>query len=187
MSTAPNKTSATLEDLYPSLNSEIFLDQQDVGFRRQGIQFLSFPLSFNTEAMIAVDQLSAVLKVQPHQITPIPGMDPWVLGVYNWRGTITWVIDLAAFLGQPPLFQQSGSLNTLSVLIGCSTSTHAFLGLAISQVGDMHWCQPDDIASAPATAVTQGLAPYLRGHTLTSQGDIALILDMHPLFERLSL
>ncbi|GBF83605.1 CheW protein [Aphanothece sacrum FPU3] len=51
------------------------------------------------------------------------------------------------------------------------------LGLVVSGVEDIEWCNPAEIQSPPASAVTPSLAPFLRGYWLKTQGDMFVILD----------
>lgn len=159
--------------------------------QRGELQFLNFPLSVDTSAMLPVSQLSEVLTLSPAQVVPIPDMEPWVLGIYNWRGEILWIIDLSHLLGLQPLQQESSSFSAYKVMVaqgqhsGSQLPLH--LGLAVRDVEDMHWCNPSDIASAPTAAITPGLAPFLRGYTLGSDREMLMALDTTPIFERLGI
>jgi positive phototaxis protein PixI len=51
------------------------------------------------------------------------------------------------------------------------------LGLLVNRVEDMEWCNPDNIQSPPASAVTPELVPYLRGYWLKPNGEILVVLD----------
>ncbi|GBF83604.1 chemotaxis signal transduction protein [Aphanothece sacrum FPU3] len=62
-------------------------------------QFLRFDLVPDTTLMLPVAQLTEVLTVPLGQIVPIPHMPPWVMGIYNWRGEILWMVDLGHLLG----------------------------------------------------------------------------------------
>jgi positive phototaxis protein PixI len=150
--------------------------------QRGGLQFLTFPLGEDTQAMLPISQLTEVLPLATGQVVPIPDMTAWVLGAYNWRGEILWIVDLGQFLGFAPLHHQTRSRSGYSVLISQSGSSR--LGLAVSQVEDMHWCEPANIESPPTTAVTAELAPFLKGYTLSDRGEILLTLDAQAIFDR---
>jgi positive phototaxis protein PixI len=146
------------------------------------LQFLTFRLTEDTQAMISVQVLAEILTPSLLQVVPIPGMPAWVLGAYNWRGEILWVVDLAQFLGlgRGQILSQTSS--TCTVLI--THIQHHRLGLVVSQVSDMLWCNPDDVESAPGSAVTPDLAPVLQGYTLGSAGEILLALDVQAIQQR---
>ncbi|MEM8780003.1 MAG: chemotaxis protein CheW, partial [Cyanobacteria bacterium P01_G01_bin.49] len=137
-------------------------------------QFLRFYLVPDTTLLLPVSQLTEVLTVSLNQIVPIPQMPAWVMGVYNWRGEILWMIDLAALLGLTPWHQQPQVnpvyraivLQSVSASSGSANSQRQMLGMVVNRVDDIEWCNPDDIRLLPGTAVTANLGPFLRGYWL---------------------
>ncbi|HEY9652883.1 MAG TPA: chemotaxis protein CheW, partial [Coleofasciculaceae cyanobacterium] len=65
-------------------------------------QFLRFHLLPNTTALLPIEQLTEVLTISRDQVVPIFHMPPWVMGVYNWRGEILWILDLGHLIGLTP-------------------------------------------------------------------------------------
>lgn len=171
------------------LNQLEYLTQVDQS-QRGSLQFLRFPVGDRTHAMLPVEQLTEVLTVASGQVVPIPEMPDWVLGVYNWRGEILWIVDLGQLLGVRSLHQHTTALPSYMVLVAqyqrATTSTSSRLGLAVRMVDDLHWCDPSDIASPPPAVITSHLAPFLRGYTLGTDGEMLLALDITPLFEGLA-
>jgi positive phototaxis protein PixI len=152
--------------------------------RKQEQQFLRFVLLPDTNLMVPLRQISAVLKVGYGEIIPIPEMPVWVMGVYNWRGEIVWMIDLGQLVGFTPWYQQSvRSSHHKAILIHPSyqkkkSETSAeIIGLIVSEVEDIEWCDPNELHSPPASAVTPELAPFLRGYWVKKDGDILVTLD----------
>lgn len=166
------------------LNQLEYLTQVDQS-QRGSLQFLRFPADDRTHAMLPVEQLTEVLTLASNQVVPIPEMPAWVLGVYNWRGEILWIVDLGQLLGGRSLHQQSTALQSYTVLVAQHrrANTPSHLGLAVRMVDDLHWCDPSDIASPPPAVITSQLAPFLRGYTLGIDGEMLLALDITPLFE----
>lgn len=148
-------------------------------------QFLRFHLVPDTTVMLPVAQLTEVLTIPVGQIVPIPHMPVWVMGVYNWRGEILWMIDLGQLLGLTPWYQQAmtGSFYRALVLHsvgseGTNTKIRGqLLGLVVSQVEDIEWCNRSEIQSPPSSAITPSLAPFLRGYWLKDNGDMVITLD----------
>ena len=155
-------------------------------------QFLRFHLEPDTKAMIPVCQLSEVLTVGLGQIVPIPHLPAWVLGVYNWRGEILWMVDLGYLLGLTPWHQQSTRRSHYRTIIlngdigygekqrksgFKSQDRNQMLGLVVNLVEDIEWCNPDDIQSPPTASVSDKLVPYLRGFWIKPDGDVILTLD----------
>jgi positive phototaxis protein PixI len=145
-------------------------------------QFLRFYLEPDTTVMLPVSQLTEVLTIPLGQIIPIPHMPPWVMGVYNWRGEILWMVDLGQLFGLTSWAQLSIKSSTYKafVLKASGNSPEAkkqALGLIISRVEDIEWCDPNAIQSPPAAAVEPGLAPFIRGFWVKPDGDIIVTLD----------
>ncbi len=152
---------------------------------RASEQFLRFHLVPDTTALLPIQQLTEVLTIPRSQIVPIFHMPAWVMGVYNWRGEILWMVDLGHLLGLTPWHQQpSGTSScTAVVLQDCSkqtTSTNLksqMLGVVVNRVEDIEWCNSDWIQSPPSSTVTAELLPFLRGYWLKSNGDILAVID----------
>ena len=145
-------------------------------------QFLQFRLGQDTRVMLPITQLIEALTISFGQIVPIPHLPAWVMGVYNWRGEILWMIDLGHLVGFTPWHQQVVNTSTHRAIMKHDRSQRAkdkslAIGLVVSQVEGIEWCSPDQIYSPPASAVTPELAPFLRGFWLKPNGDMLTILD----------
>lgn len=146
-------------------------------------QFLRFYLEPDTKVMLSVAQLTEVLTISLGQIIPIPHMPAWVMGAYNWRGEILWMVDLGHLVELTPWHQQTQRSATYKALVlrsfsGESTATKSqVLGLVIGRVEDIEWCNPEDIQSPPASTVAPGLSPFLRGFWVKPDGDIIVTLE----------
>lgn len=147
-------------------------------------QFLRCYLAPDALVMLPVAQLTEVLKIPIGQITPIPHLPAWVMGVYNWRGEVLWMVDIGHLLGFHPWHQQSVSTSSYTVaILHAETSlrnggeNRQMLGLVVTQVQDIEWCDPEQIQSPPPSAITPELAPFLRGYWLKSSGEMLACLD----------
>ncbi|MBF2056444.1 MAG: purine-binding chemotaxis protein CheW [Cyanobacterium sp. T60_A2020_053] len=156
---------------------------------KSGSQFLRFVLLPDTNLMIGLKEIAAVLKIPFGKIVPVPEMPNWVIGVYNWRGEIVWMIDLGQLLGFTPWYQQSVTAsNHKAVVIHPSNqnlkniSTGELVGLVVSDVQDIEICNVDDLHSPPASAVTPELAPFLRGYWIKDNGEIIVTIDGDAVF-----
>ncbi|WP_013321244.1 CheW domain-containing protein [Gloeothece verrucosa] len=148
-------------------------------------QFLRFYLVPDTTVILPLTQLTEVLSIPLGQIIPIPQMPSWIMGVYNWRGEILWMVDLGQLLGLTPWHQQSITSSFYRAIVLHSMSSEQaptrvkgqVLGLVVSQVEDIEWCNPQEIQSPPASAITPCLAPFLRGYWLKPGGKMMVTLD----------
>ncbi|NEP57511.1 MAG: chemotaxis protein CheW [Symploca sp. SIO2G7] len=163
------------------MNSEL----QTPNFKLRREQFLRLYLARNTTALLPLQQLTEVLTIPIGQIVPIPDMRAWVMGVYNWRGEILWIVDLGHLVGLTPWYQQTSNVSAhkavvLSIYTASTSSTKVqsqMLGLVVNQVEDIEWCNPDSIQSPPSSTVTAELVPFLRGYWLKANGEILTVLD----------
>lgn len=154
-----------------------------------GQQFLRVHLLPDTTAILPVQQMTEVLTIPIASVVPIPQMPAWVMGVYNWRGEILWMVDLGQLVGLTPLHQQTTSRSNYTAVVinsgeqsdkqptGSQKTGRRTLGLLVNQVEDMEWCNPDEIQSPPLSAITPELVPFLRGYWLKSNGEILVVLD----------
>ncbi|MEB3190765.1 MAG: chemotaxis protein CheW [Snowella sp.] len=154
-------------------------------------QFLRFYLEPDMVAMLPVMQLSEVLTIALGEIVPIPHLPPWVMGVYNWRGEILWMVDLGALLGLTPWHQQMASTRSYYralILNGAISvkqtekvyrgqNSNQMLGLVVTRVEDIEWCNTDELQSPPAASVSTQLIAYLRGFWVKPSGDVVVALD----------
>lgn len=143
-------------------------------------QFLRFHLNPDTKAMLPVEQITEVLKIQLGQIVPIPHLPAWVMGVYNWRGNILWMVDLGHLVGLDSWYQHVNRNYTAIVLsphqARTKTATDIHLGLIVAGVEDIEICNPIEIQSAPNLSVT-AIANYSPGYWLKPQGEMILVFD----------
>lgn len=107
--------------------------------------YLNFQITSDHLGMIPTDQLVEVITLTSHQIVPIPEMPPNVLGVYNWRGEVIWIIDSA-------LIVSPTATPTIKHAILLRHQTQV-IGLIVQSINQMIWCDPSDIqAPSPAPA-----------------------------------
>ena len=154
-----------------------------------GEQFLQLSLPKMT-VLLPVCQLTEVLTIPVGQIVPMPHMPPYVIGVFNWRGEILWMVDLGHLCGLTPWYEQSTYGSTHSAVVlqlrrrqstspaqKATSAKSQTLGLVVNKVGDIEQCNPDAIQSLPSSTSTPKLAPLLRGYWWKPEGDMFAVLD----------
>jgi positive phototaxis protein PixI len=148
-------------------------------------QFLRLYLVPGTAALLPIQQVTEVLTLAPGQIVPIPHMPAWVMGVYNWRGEILWMVDLGHLCGLTPWYQQSISASVHKAVAmniredhGRSSRTKGqMLGLVVDRVEDIEWCNVDEIQSLPLSTVNPEFARFLHGFWWKSNDDMLAVLN----------
>lgn len=110
--------------------------------KQQISQFLSFHLTAELQAMLPTAQLAEIASVDPSQIVPIFELSTAVMGVYNRRGEVLWVVDLAYLLElEAIVFHNLRHYYNLLILQRESQQ----VGLAVRQVGQLILCPDSQI------------------------------------------
>ena len=159
--------------------------------RAEEKQFLRFYLEPETKLMLPIGQVTEVLKIGIGQIVPIPQMPSWVMGVYNWQGNILWTIDLGHLIGLNSWYEQEISISNYTAIVlapdrkknRAKDGETLSIGLIVTRVEDIEWCDTSLIQSPPAEAVTPALAPFLQGYWLKLNGEMILTLDGRAIIE----
>jgi positive phototaxis protein PixI len=131
-------------------------------------QFLTFSVSPTQQVMLATKQLVEILSLSLGQITSIADVATSVMGVCNWRGEVLWVIDLADLMGFEPMY--GGGYTQVNANVILARSQGMVVGLAVAKVGQMLWCEADQILPAPATFAQSEMSRFLRGYWLNQTG-----------------
>ncbi|PZU94056.1 MAG: hypothetical protein DCE90_15615 [Pseudanabaena sp.] len=148
-------------------------------------QFLTFSLANDQQALLPTTQLLEIVQIDLTQITAISGLpSPSVMGIYNWRGEIVWVIDLASMLGCKPLYAQALDLGRFQD--NCSViflrSLNSVIGFAVSQVGQLIRINSSAIETSGLT-LSPVMAQVCQGSWLNSRDESLLVLDGNALIE----
>ncbi len=104
------------------------------------------------------------------RLTPMPNMQPFIMGLLNRRSKVLWTIDLALMLGLPAVESNVQHYNIVIISNGSAS-----LGLIVQAVESVMRLTPESIQS-PLGQVSSNLVPYLRGCSLQEQ-EILLVLD----------
>lgn len=98
-------------------------------------------------------------------VQPMPYVQPWFLGVTNLRGSLSGVVDLALFLGQP----DTGARTTMALaqcrLVGFNPALEAHCALLVDELLGMRTTE-SFVRSVPAAPTD----PAWLGHVYTDAG-----------------
>ena len=149
-------------------------------------QFLRFQLDRETAALLPIAQLIEVLKIPLGDLVPIPHMPEWVMGVYNWRSEILWMVDLASLVGLAPWYQRSMRPSHYTAIIlnadpeendATLDNPRTAIGLLVGAVDDIEWCNTDNLQFPPSMSIPSTFAPFLHGYWLKSEAEMLAVLD----------
>ncbi|MGC9505629.1 chemotaxis protein CheW [Baaleninema sp.] len=146
-------------------------------------KFLQFGLGDRDRALIRVDCVAEIVTVRVPEILPVPQMRSCIMGVYNWRGEMLWVVDLGELLGYAPQVprrnrepgQPQSPDTAIAIVVEWEDST---IGFVVPQVLDLetynlaHQQAPDSQLFPPS------VMPYLQGFFIDPKGDIVIVVDI---------
>jgi positive phototaxis protein PixI len=126
-----------------------------------GQKFLRCQLGPDRTALILVDRVIAVLTVHVGEVLAVPHMPNFVLGIYNWRGEIIWLLDLAAQLG---LSASTLATNPVSLPIIIAQVGEQSFGLAVLQIFDIESHDIEQLHPATPGLFSPQLQPFVKGY-----------------------
>jgi positive phototaxis protein PixI len=138
-------------------------------------KFLSFNLGTKNTAVISLQHITEVLQVSLTEICGVPQMPSCVLGIYNWRGEMLWLVDLEDMLGYPSLSQ---GVNLLSKMMAIVIQKEGkSLGLLVRQLMDIEWLNPNQIKPPNAELFSQHISSILQGYFINESENMIISLD----------
>ncbi|MDY6784856.1 MAG: chemotaxis protein CheW [Cyanobacteriota bacterium] len=175
--------SAWLESsiVLPSLQSH----QPERVQKSAGEEFLRFYLSTKDAALLPVSYVKEVLQVAIADILPVPHMSDRLLGAYNWRGEMLWLVDLDRLLGLNSTValgevRRSGfeaNFGTTSAI--ALQVDDRILGLVVRRVEEIERHDVEEIEPATGGLFDAQLLPFVSGYLTEAD---ALVLDAPAIF-----
>jgi positive phototaxis protein PixI len=159
-STATSLDLVTLDDLF----------NEALGPSETGERLLRFPLGLEDSALLPLEQITEIIRVNVAEILPVPEMPSCVLGICNWRGTMLWLIDLNHLLGYPPLSQQERGLATsMAMVVQLNEQT---VGLVVQRVNDIELHELQQLQPAAPGLFSPKLLPFVLGALPRGKGTV---------------
>lgn len=137
-------------------------------------RLLRFPLGHQDSALLPLEQIGEVLRVNATEILPVPEMPHCVLGICNWRGDMLWLVDLNHLMGYLPLEQQ-GQLSAALVVLVVQVNDQS-VGLVVAQVNDIEYHNLQHLQPAAPGLFPPKLLPFILGSLPEEQG---IVLNIH--------
>ncbi len=150
-------------------------------------RFLRFQFGFEDTALLPLANVKEVLQILVEEILPVPDMPNCVLGIYNCRGEMLWLVDLEVQIGlsslvRNPLKGQHLALPTSNVLTAIAIQVDdKYLGIVVPQVVDIEEHSPQALQTPSAGLFPPSLLPFIQGYLTDSSSPVlatkALIQD----------
>lgn len=144
---------ATMESLTNRISQPLWQDSK--------AKFLRFSLGCQDSGLLLLAEVSEVLGVTVADILSVPEMPSCVLGIYNWRGKMLWLVDLAHLVDYPPLSWQGRDLvSAMAIVIQMNGQS---IGLVVQHVFDIELHDAEQLESA-AGLFPPRLLPFVKGY-----------------------
>jgi positive phototaxis protein PixI len=123
-------------------------------------RLLRFSLDQQDSALFPLAQMVEIFRLELIEILPIPDVPSWVLGIYNWRGEMLWLIDFNALVGYPSISQQKQGT---APAFGLVVQGEQHLGFVISQVHEIELHDLQDLQPVVSNLFSAELLPFVLG------------------------
>ncbi len=138
-------------------------------------KFLSFSLGISDTAVIPLEQITEVVQIPLTEICGVPQMPNCVVGIYNWRGEMLWLVDLEEMLGYPPLLQGSNFLSKMMALV--LEHDGKYLGILIRQLIDIDGLDTQEMKQTSGEVFYPEMTPFLQGYFINDAEQMIFNLD----------
>jgi positive phototaxis protein PixI len=138
--------------------------------RTTGDMFLRFELDRQTTAVVPMLQTLEAIILPAGRISVIPNLPAPVMGLFNRRSSLLWLVDLPDILGLEPIDRHAHSYDVALLKVGETP-----LAVAVRSILGVTRFAKEEIES-PIGSFNPAFTPYLHGWILREQ-ELVLVLD----------
>ncbi len=138
-------------------------------------KFLSFNLGTTDTAVISLQNITEVLQVSLSEICAVPQLPNSVLGIYNWRGEMLWLVDLEEMLGYTALSKNLKNISRMMAII--LENDGQYMGLLVRQLMDIEWLDITEMKEPYPELFSAKLSSFLQGYFINKSEEILFNLD----------
>ncbi len=143
--------------------------------------FLSFSLRDKYIGVITLENVQEIFTIDLANICRVPQMPNCVVGVYNWRGEMLWLVDLDLMFGYSPLESQA-DLYAKSMVMKLSYESKS-LGILVNEIRDIEHLDIEFIKSPDEHLFSLEISPFVQGYFIDSNEEILINLDTKAIFQ----
>jgi positive phototaxis protein PixI len=148
-------------------------------------QLLRFQLQSNLTALMEIDLVTELVNIPIDRIVPMPHLPPAVMGIYNWRGEILWIVNLATLIGASRPAGRSRSLQPTIIIASGTTPEDRLqttVGLVVDELDEIEWFDLDSIQSPVPANIYPEFSKWANGCWISPTGENLLRLDGKTIF-----
>lgn len=145
-----------------------------------GDPYLRCQLTPGENVLLSMEYVQESLLVPGEQITPIPNMSAFVVGLMNSRDRVFCTIDLAQLLGVSSSSTYSRQYHIVVIRVSPLVSRHStseseqFLGLIVNRIQGITRVMSDEMRS-PQENLPSHFAPYLQGWVINQEQSLPVL------------
>jgi positive phototaxis protein PixI len=132
--------------------------------------FLRLKLDEQTHAVVPMLQTQEAIVLPAGRISVIPNLPSPILGLFNRRSSLLWLVDLPEILGLEPLDRHAHSYDIALLNVG-----QVPLAVAVRSIQGVIRFAQEQIES-PIGSFNPAFTPYLRGWILQEK-ELVLVLE----------
>ncbi len=143
-------------------------------------QFLRFQLQPDLMGLMEIDLVTELVNIPSDRIVPMPHLPPAVMGIYNWRGEILWIVDVATLIGANRPVGRSRSLQPTIILSSGVTPEDRLqttVGLVVDELDEIEWFDLDLIQSPVPDYIYPEFSKWANGWWVSANHQNFLRLD----------
>jgi positive phototaxis protein PixI len=138
--------------------------------RTSGDMFLRLKLDEQTYAVVPMLQTQEAIVLPAGRVSVIPNLPSPVMGLFNRRSSLLWLVDLPQILGLEPIDRHAHSYDIALLKVG-----QVPLAVAVRSIQGVIRFDREQIES-PIGSFNPAFTPYLRGWILQEK-ELILVLE----------
>jgi positive phototaxis protein PixI len=145
-------------------------------------RFLGFTINDDFNALIPLVDLQATIKIAFDDILPVPQMKESLLGIINYAGKATWVIDLAHLFGGAHYrsVQTPAPTSGMGLLFQIQQETVAIL---VQKVSTIETYNPDLCLPIGDAMFPDRMKSFLSGYFMDDRQQSWVVVDLRRAIE----
>ncbi|MDJ0729315.1 MAG: chemotaxis protein CheW [Crocosphaera sp.] len=164
-------------------NVSVFDINHQLSQLEDGQKFLRFPLNSTTDGLLPLGELQEVCPLALPTILPVPEVAQSLLGIINWRGKATWIVDLGSLWGachwcEGETLADSG----MALLVPWKEGT---IGLLIQEIKTVEIFNPQLCLPIPEGMFSQELSSLAQGYFVNAPEKTWIVLDIDSIMQKI--
>ncbi len=127
-------------------------------------RLLRVTLDHQTTVLMPLVAIKEILKVPVTAIMPVPHLPAPVLGIYNYRGTMLWLVDLALHLGLQSVFTDAVLTRDSTFTVMVLQGSNQIVGAIVPQVHAIETYALSQLKPATPDLFSPKLLPVIQGY-----------------------